>query len=58
MPRTKTESTRVNIYLPNKELGILKALAKKRSTTYSQIVRDAVRLWLKTEAERLRKGPR
>ena len=42
MPRQKTDSQRINIYIPNKVLKVYKALAKRRSATYSELMRSAL----------------
>lgn len=42
MPRQKTDSQRINIYVPNKVLKVYKALAKRRSATYSELMRSAL----------------
>ena len=55
MPRPKTDSIRVNVYLPAKHLSILKKLAARRATTYSELVRHAVDDYLIAERDRLRR---
>ena len=54
MPRPKTDSVRVNIYLPSQFLTALKRLAAKQSTSYSELVRTAVKEYLIRERDRLK----
>ena len=58
MPRQSRDLERVNVFLPEKELKVLRLLAKKRGVPYSDFIREAVTLWLRREAGRLSKMPR
>jgi hypothetical protein len=53
MPRQKTGNIRINFMLPPKVLTAYKALAKRRGTTYSELLRVAAKEFiikeLKTE---------
>ena len=43
MARPKTDNVRINTFMEPKILHALKTLAKRRGTTYSQLIRDASR---------------
>ena len=49
MARHKTDNVRVNIFMEPKVLQALKTLAKRRGTTYSQLIRDASRTFVVAE---------
>lgn len=55
MPRPSIDAERVNFYAPIKGMKILRALAKKRSTTYSELIRTAIREYIIREAKKSRK---
>jgi len=50
MPRPKTETTRVNSYLPNHLLEATKKLARSRGVSYSEIMRAALLEYLQKVA--------
>ena len=52
MARPKTDNVRVNIFMEPKVLQALKALAKRRGTTYSQLIRDASRAFVVIELKK------
>lgn len=54
MARPSLGLTRTTIMLNPKHLEFLKKLAKKRNTTYSELVRAAVQEFIRTEAYRLK----
>lgn len=52
MARPNTDSERVNIYIPRKVMKVARALAKKRGTTYSEVVRTATREYVIAEVKK------
>jgi hypothetical protein len=53
MPRNKIEdSTRINVIVANETLEIARYLAKKRGTSYSDIIRGALREYLRGEVHK------
>lgn len=52
MARPNTDSERVNIYIPRRVMKVLRALAKRRGTTYSELVRTATREFVIAEAKK------
>ncbi len=56
MARPKTDSVRVNIYIPKKILGVMKNMAQRKGMTYSEITRTAIIKHLREELEREKKG--
>ena len=56
MARGKTDSTRTNIYLPNRLIHVAKSLATQRGVTFSEIVRTAIREYLLRELDAISKG--
>lgn len=52
MPRPRTENVRVNVFMEPKVLRALKMLAKRRGTTYSQLIRDASREFVVVELKK------
>ena len=53
MPRNKIEdSTRINVIVANETLEIAKYLARKRGTSYSDIIRHALREYLRGEVHK------
>ncbi len=52
MARPRTDNIRVNIFMEPKVLQALKTLARRRGTTYSQLIRDASRTFVITELKR------
>lgn len=50
MPRPKTDSTRVNVYLPNQYIRAGKALAKRRGISFSELMRNAIASYVRAEA--------
>ncbi len=51
MARPKTDSVRVNIYIPKKILTVMKNMANRRGMTYSEIARAAIIKHLREELE-------
>lgn len=49
MPKPKTENIRVNLLMPPAVVKGLKALAQRRGTTYSELIRSACREYVTTE---------
>lgn len=43
MARQKNDVERINAYIPIKTMDALRALAKRRGTTYSELLRTAAR---------------
>ncbi len=56
MARPKTDSVRVNIYIPRKILAVMKNMAERRGMTYSEITRAAIIKHLREELEREKSG--
>ena len=54
MARTKTDSTRTNVYLPNTLKGAGEQLARHRGITFSELVRTALMVYIRTEVDRLK----
>ncbi len=52
MARPKTDNVRINTFMEPKILHALKTLAKRRGTTYSQLIRDACRQFVIRELKR------
>ncbi len=52
MARPKTDNVRINTFMEPKILHALKTLAKRRGTTYSQLIRDASREFVIRELKR------
>ncbi len=52
MARPKTDNIRINTFMEPKILHALKTLAKRRGTTYSQLIRDACRQFVIRELKR------
>lgn len=52
MSRPKTDNIRVNVFMEPKVLAGLKTLARRRGTTYSQLIRDASRSFVITELKK------
>jgi Arc/MetJ-type ribon-helix-helix transcriptional regulator len=53
MPRNKIEdSTRINVIVANETLEIARYLAKKRGTSYSDVIRGALREYLHSEVHK------
>ena len=50
MPRQKTDSKRVNLYLPNNYIRAAKALAKRKGISFSELMRSAMVDYIRTEA--------
>jgi len=51
MPRAPSGMQRINIFLQPQVLQVLKTLAKRRGTTYSQLVREALREYAVAQAK-------
>jgi predicted DNA binding CopG/RHH family protein len=43
MPRVKTDSKRINMYLPNRLINAGKALAERQGISFSQLTRIALK---------------
>lgn len=43
MPRAPTGMTRINLFIQPQILRVFRKLAKRRGTTYSQLMREALR---------------
>lgn len=54
MARPKTDNKRINVFMEPKVLDALKVLAKRRGTTYSELIRTAAREYVVTELKRER----
>ncbi len=54
MARPKTDNVRINTFMEPKILHALKTLARRRGTTYSQLIRDACRQFVIQELKRER----
>ena len=55
MPRPKTDSTRVNVYLPNQYIRAAKALATRQGISFSELMRSAMVAYIRSEALRVKK---
>lgn len=53
MARTKTDTVRVNSYIPTKLLHAAKALARQRGISYSEIMRSALLEYVRAESKKL-----
>jgi len=51
MARPNTDSERINAYIPRRVMKVMRALAKRRGTTYSELIRTAVREFAIREAK-------
>ena len=52
MARPKTDSIRINLYVPSNILKAYKVLAHRRGTTMSALARDGLREYIKKEINR------
>ena len=52
MARPKTDNVRINTFMEPKILHALKTLARRRGTTYSQLIRDACRAYVVAELKK------
>lgn len=52
MTRAPAGNTKINIYFSEQVLEALRAMARKRGTTYSELIREACRVYT------LREGPK
>jgi metal-responsive CopG/Arc/MetJ family transcriptional regulator len=43
MTRAPAGNTKINIYFPEQVLEVLRVMARKRGTTYSELIREACR---------------
>ena len=43
MPRPKTDSKRINVYLPNRLVNAAKALAQRQGRSFSELTRTALK---------------
>jgi hypothetical protein len=56
MARGKTDSSRINMYLPNRPVAIAKALATRRGISFSELMRTALVEYLRKEIPREKNG--
>ena len=52
MARPNTDSERVNVYIPRRIMKVLRVLAQRRGTTYSEMIRQASREFAIREANK------
>ena len=51
MARPKNDVERINAYIPVKVMAAVRKLARRRGTTYSELIRTAVREYAVREAK-------
>lgn len=56
MARVKNDVERINAYVPTNVMRVIRALAKRRGTTYSELVRNAIREYAIREAGQEKKN--
>ncbi len=56
MAKPKKDCTRVNIYLPDKVLKVMRNMAARRGVSYSELARNGIVAYLREELERERSG--
>ena len=49
MAKTPTDKTRINVYLPTTLLVAARVIAKRRGSTYSEIIRTALKEYVTAE---------
>ena len=52
MPRPPTNNVRINMFIEPNVLRAAKALASRRGSTYSAVIRDATRIYVTQELKR------